>query len=152
MCYSRPVMRRYFSTFLLVLTSIALAGFVVGCKKDGGQAAANVDIQAQLDTLKSTDKDTRLNGLVSLATLKQGAAPAVPQLIEQLKDSDPDIRRLAAYALMEIGRQAKAALPQLNTMMQDPDRGVVTQVISSIRTIDPGALKDLDLQKVKDAL
>jgi HEAT repeat protein len=145
-------MRRYFSTFLLVLTSIALAGFVVGCKKGGGQAAAKADIQAQLDTLKSTDKDTRINGLVALATLKEGAAPAVPQLIEQLKDSDPDIRRLAAYALMEIGPQAKAALPQLNTMTQDPDRGVVMQVINSIRTIDTGALKDLDLQKVKDAL
>ena len=144
-------MKRYLGVFLLVLTSIALAGFVMGCKKGGGQAAAKVDIQAQLDALKSADKDTRMNGLVALATLKQGAAPAVPQLIEQLKDSDPDIRRLAAYALMEIGPQAKAALPQLNTMTQDPERSVVTQVVNSIRAIDTTSMKDVDLQKVKDA-
>ena len=141
-------MRRYFSAFLLALTSIALAGFVVGCKKGGGQAAAKVDIQAQLDTLKSPDKDTRMNGLVALATLKESAAPAVPQLIEQLKDSDPDIRRLAAYALMEIGPQAKAALPQLNSMTEDPDRSVLAQVINSVRAIDKGAMKDVDLQKL----
>jgi HEAT repeat protein len=141
-------MRRQVAAILLVFTCAALAGLWAGCKKGGATA---VNLQAQLDTLKSPDKDTRLNGLVALATLKEAAAPAVPQLIEQLKDPDADIRRLAAYALMEIGPKAKDALPQLNSMKQDPDRSVLTQVINSIRAIDTTAMKDLDLQKVMEA-
>ncbi len=139
-------MRRIAASFVLFLTCVALAGLVASCKR--GESTPKVDLQAQLEALKSPDKDTRVNALVALATIKEAAAPAVPQLIEQLKDSDAEVRRLAAYALMEIGPLAKAALPQLNTMMQDPDRTVVTQVINTIRAIDTGAMKDLDLQKV----
>jgi HEAT repeat protein len=135
----------------LLLTCLTLPGLLLGCNKGGGQGAgAKVDLKAQLDALKSPDSDTKQNALAQLATMKQGAVSAVPQLIEALKDPDPVVRRLAAYALMEIGPDAKAALPQLNSMMSDPDRTVVTQVVNTIRTLDTKAMKDLNLQQVRD--
>ena len=132
---------------LMALATVSLAVVLTGCGQ-AGPPAPKVDLKAQTDALKSPDKDTRMNAAAALATLKQGAVGAVPNLIDALKDPEPEVRRLAAYALMEIGPPAKAALPQLNTMTQDPDRSVVTQVINTIRTIDTTAMKDLDLQKV----
>lgn len=144
-------MRRYFDVLLLALTCTALTLFIPACKKGGaGAGGGTADLQAQLDTLKSTDRDARINALVEIAIHKEAAASAVPTLIEQLKDPDPEIRRMTAYALMEIGPAAKEALPHLEQLMQDPDRNVVLQVINTVRAIQPGAMSDLDLQKVKD--
>lgn len=144
-------MKRNLNVLLLALTCAALTLIVPGCGKGaGGAGGSPADLQAQLDTLKTGDKDARINALIAIATHKEGAASAVPQLKEQLKDPDPDIRRMSAYALMEIGPAAKDALPELNALLQDEDRSVVMQVVNTIRAIQPGAMSDLDLQKIKD--
>jgi HEAT repeat protein len=133
---------------LVALTSLALAGLFCGCSKSGSSGAAKVDLSAQREALKSPDKDTRINAFVALGSMKEAAAPAVPDIISHLKDPDPEIRRLAAYALGEIGPAAKEALPQLKTMMSDSEVSVVTQVVNSMRSINPNEGKEVDLQKV----
>ena len=137
------------AALLMSLASVALAGFFCGCSKNA--PAANVDLKAQLEVLKGTDKDARLNAFVALGSMKQAAAPAVQDMITYLKDPDPEIRRLAAYVLMEIGPAAAAAKPHLEALLQDSDRTVVTQVVNTMRAIDPNALKDLPLQKLMNS-
>ena len=128
------------------MTLASIAFFFCGCSKNA--SAGKVDLNSQLEVLKGTDKDARMNAFVALGSLQAAAAPAVPEMITYLKDPDPEIRRMAAYVLMEIGPAAAAAKPQLEELLQDPDRAVITQAVNTMRAIDPGALKDVPLQKV----
>jgi HEAT repeat protein len=120
----------------------ALTGVVASCSKEDAEAK-KVDVSAMTATLKSDDKDARVNACIELAKAGPRSSPAVPALIPLLKDKDPEVRRLAAYALGQVGPQAKSALPALKELTADHDRGVVMQAVDSLRSIDPKGFSDL---------
>jgi HEAT repeat protein len=128
--------------------SIVLAGSFAGCSKEPG-ADMTVNVPAMITALKSPDKDTRENACADLAKAKENAAPSVPALIELLKNADPVTRRLAAYALQEIGPKAAAAVPALKELLNDPERTVITQVINSLRLIDPTSVPAENMPNVE---
>jgi HEAT repeat protein len=115
-----------------------LAGLLLACSAK----KSHVDVQAQIQALKSSDATARQNAAVELASAGPAAAPAVPALTEALKDPDPLVRRLACYALYEIGREhAASAIPEVTKLLQDPDRSVAEQAINTLQVLDPNAPK-----------
>ncbi len=129
---------------LLVLAcGLLLAGLVAGC--GGGATKEKVDVQAQIQNLKSDNAEARQNACVELAKAKEAAAPAVQPLIGLLKDQDALVRRLAAYALGEIGPPAKTAIPALKEVLNDADASVIQASVNAIRAIDPKAAVDVAL-------
>lgn len=130
------------STFpsLVFLSVLLLASFVAGC---GGGSGEKINVQAQIQNLKSADTDTRVNACVELAKAGPDAAPAVPALIVALKDSDFLVRRLAANALGVIGPKAKEAIPALKEATKDRDASVRTEAIGAIQGIDEKAAAGL---------
>ncbi len=117
---------------------------VSGCNKGGG--GAKVDVSAQVQILKGSDKDAKVDACVKLGEAGESAGDAVPALIELLADKGDDglVRRMAAYALGQIGPKAKAAVPVLKTLLGDPVREVVTQTLVSLRAIDPSSVPKMD--------
>src|SRR5688572_12509600 len=89
---------------------------LISCSRQEGPNK-NVDVEASIRALKSTDANERADAAATLASAGSKASTAVPSLIEALKDADRDVRRLAAYALGEIGPKAVAAVPALKEMM-----------------------------------
>lgn len=128
---------RFHAILAAALLIIPLAGLLVGC---GGGAKKPVDVSAQVQVLKGTDKDAKMTAFTELGALKEAAVAAIPDLIECLKDTDPEIRRLAAYALGEMGPAAIKAVPALKPLLQDGERQVMMQAVNSIRSIDPKAI------------
>ena len=114
-----------------------------GCSSKEDADAKKVNVVSATESLKSEDKDVRMNACIELAKAGPRAASAVQSLITLLKDNDPDVRRLAAYALGEIGTASKPALPALKEMLSDPDRQIVMQVVNSLRSIDPQGSSNL---------
>jgi len=125
----------------LAFCGLLLAGLGAGC--GGGEPTAKVDVQAQIQNLKSEDAQKRVDACVELAKAGPDAASAVTSLIPVLKDSDALVRRLAAYALGQIGPKAKEAVPALKELMNDTDRDVLTATINAIRAIDAAAASDV---------
>jgi HEAT repeat protein len=128
---------RFFPFFLLAL-NLAAAGLFTGCK----DKQPSVDVSAQVQALKGTDTDARVNALTELAKAGPDAAPAVPDLIPVLKDNDALVRRLAAYTLGQIGPKASAALPAIREALNDSDPEVVKNAVIAVRFIDPTAPKE----------
>jgi HEAT repeat protein len=120
-----------------VLLIVACAFLWSGC--GGGANTEKVDVQAQIQNLKSDNAETRQNACVELAKAGEDAAPAVPALIPLLKDGDALVRRLAAYALGQIGPKAKQAVPALKELLNDSERDVITATVNAIRAIDETA-------------
>ena len=119
------------------LSALLLPLFVAGCS--GGGSKEKVDVQAQMQHLKSADTETRVNACVELAKAGPNAAPAVSALIAALKDSDFLVRRLSANALGQIGPKAKEAVPALKEAANDRDASVRTEAIGAMQGIDPTA-------------
>jgi HEAT repeat protein len=134
-------MKQPIYAILTLACGLLLAGLAAGC--GGGEPKANVNVQAQIENLKSTEMDKRVDACVELAKAGPDAAPAVQPLIAALKDSDGLVRRLAAYALGQIGEKAKEAIPALKPLLGDNDREVITATINAIRAIDPKGNPDL---------
>jgi len=133
-------MKTFPSAPLVLACCLVLATLAAGC---GGTPTEKVDVQAQIQNLKSDNAETRSNACVELAKAGPEAAPAVPSLIPLLKDSDPLVRRLAAYALGQVGEKAKEAIPALREALNDRERDVVTASINALRAIDLKAASDL---------
>ena len=123
--------------FPVLACSLMLFSFVAGCGGSGPKE--KVDVQAQIQNLKSDNADTRQNACVELAKAKEAAQSALQPLIAALKDQDPLVRRLAAYALGEIGPKAKAAMPALKETLNDADSSVVQAAVNAANAIDPNA-------------
>ena len=125
------------------------ATLLFACSKSS-TPAANVDVSAQIEQLKSPDTNARVEAATTLASAGPNAAPALPALIEALKnDSDPLVRRLAAYALGQIGPDAKEAIPALTAALQSGDREMITSVINAIRAIDPSAMPEGNISNIQ---
>ena len=140
--YDLPTVKISTPRWFPPLFALLLPFFIGGCGRSSGPNE-KIDVQAQIQNLKSADADARANACVELAKAGPGAAGAVQPLIESLKDSDPLVRRLSAYVLGEIGPAAKDAIPVLKTMLTEPDRQLIAAVVIAIRAIDPNNNKDL---------
>jgi HEAT repeat protein len=134
------LMRQKVAALALTLV-VALVGLASGCSP--GAKTPKVDLQAQLQTLKGTDKDARMNAFATLGTLGEAAAPALPDLLTYLKDPDSEIRRLSLYVIMQIGPKAKSASPQVQALLEDSNTATAMQAGITLRTIDPDAAQGL---------
>ena len=81
----------------------------------------NPPTRALIAMLGDEDLYTRIGACQGLATLKNRAAPAVPELRKTLKTDDLWLRIEAAEALAAIGSEAKPAVPDLLKMLASPD-------------------------------
>lgn len=74
-----------------------------------------------------------------LGRIGEGAAPAVPALIEAMEDERPDVRREVLFALGNIGPQAKAAVGVARKALADPDQSVRYSAVWTLGRIGPAA-------------
>jgi HEAT repeat protein len=140
---------KFFPRFLMLLSvSLMLASLLVACGEKGRQYA-KVDIDAQVQNLKSPNSEERANACAALGSAGPNAAPAVPHLIPVLKDNDPLVRRLAAYALGEIGPAAREAVPALQGALNDPDPGVIPAAVNALRAIDPDTFGPMTIPEMR---
>ena len=87
-------------------------------------------VQAHIDSLSSTDEETRRTAIRSLGQLGPDAAPALPQLRTALSDSDFVIRLEAAIAIGFIG--TKEDSQYLIPLLNDEEQAVRFQTISAL--------------------
>ena len=81
-----------------------------------------VDTNATIESLKSSDRRTRLRAASDVAKLGGDAKKAVPALITMLQDDDVSLQEAAATALGTIGPNAKDALaPLIEALDRDPE-------------------------------
>lgn len=95
------------------------------------------DVKELISRLKSDDPTARLAAVESIAAIPDGAADAVPTLIDlYLDDADEEVRRRARTVLGQIRLAARAthALPQLAIVTKDavPDAGPAAPAKSEI--------------------
>ncbi len=83
--------------------------------------------------LRSPDADIRWQAANALARIREGIAPAVPQLLTLLEDKDPLVRANAARAL-GVAKDAKAAEPLIK-LLADTDERVTASAINALGTI-----------------
>jgi HEAT repeat protein len=122
----------------MILSSLVVTGALTGCNKEA--AAPKVDLNAQLQTLKGTDQNARMNALVAIGSMKEAAAPAIPDMLATMKDPDPDVRRLAAWVIQQVGPKAASSKPQLEALLQqESDQRAGMQIMNTIRDIDPNS-------------
>jgi HEAT repeat protein len=132
-------MKQFHRAIALFTMSLLAFGAVSGCAKNESGIPSNIDVSANIEKLKSSEPNERIEGAANLGMAGPKAEPAIPHLMPLLKDPNADVRRLAAFALGEIGPPASKALPELRAMMRDPDRDVIFQAANAIRSIDPEA-------------
>jgi HEAT repeat protein len=132
----------------LLVVGLGLAALLVGCGQQGTKPA-KVDVNAQLEQLKSPEVNARVQACTALASAGPNAAPAVPALIERLKDQDALVRRLAAYALGQIGPEAKSAVSALKEALNDSDANVIPAAMNALRAIDPDSIKGARISNVQ---
>jgi HEAT repeat protein/lysophospholipase L1-like esterase len=71
--------------------------------------------------LREADEGRRAAAARALATLGEGAAPAVSALVAALDDSSHAVRAAAAWALGDVGSAAAPAAPRLCRLLEDAD-------------------------------
>ena len=93
-------------------------------------------------------KNVRGRAAEVLGRIGEGAAPAVPALIEAMEDERPDVRREVLFTLGSIGPQAKAAVAVARKALADPDQSVRYSAVWALGRIGPDASVALpDLEK-----
>jgi len=103
-------------------------------------AIADADlIQGLIDTVKTSDGDTKRNALQDLKNLAAKAKPALPVILEATKDKDSSTMYSAFEALASMGPAAKGALPDMMKYMRGPDDRVREQAVNVIAAIGPDA-------------
>ncbi|MCO6457461.1 MAG: HEAT repeat domain-containing protein [Pirellulaceae bacterium] len=102
------------------LALTALTGICVGllavCLPAG---PARADVTELTPRINAGDANSRIRAMDELATFRDKAAPAVPELIQALGDENADIRVRAARTLAAIGPGASAAVPVLTKGLSD---------------------------------
>lgn len=120
-----------------ILPLFLLIGLVLGtaCSDSGPVAtAADIDVPALLEELKSSDPSVRLQACVSLSEGLHTAAPALDSLIEVVKtDKDAKVREMAAYAIYQMGEEAAMpALPMVKERYQKERAAGVRSVLYNL--------------------
>ena len=109
--------------------------FGTGCG-DGApvEVAADIDVPALLEELKSSDKDVRVGACISLSEGLHKAAPALDALIEVVKnDKDARVREMAAYAIYQMGEEeGKPAMPMVKERFEKERSSGVRSVLFNL--------------------
>ncbi|MEK6301981.1 MAG: peptidylprolyl isomerase [Acidobacteriota bacterium] len=99
-------------------------------------------IEAIAAQLRSWDPDLRWQAANALARIRDGIAPAAPELLSLLADKNPLARASAARAL-GVAKAAQAIEPLIR-LLADEDSRVAANAISALGTIaDPRAVEPL---------
>ena len=67
---------------------------------------ATIDVASAIEALKADEPNARMEAANTLGFMREGAADAVPALVDVLEDSYEPVRRNAIYALGAIGKPA----------------------------------------------
>ena len=114
---------------------------LLGC--GGGipeEVAADIDVSALLEQLKSADADTRYTACVSLSEGLHKAAPALDPLIEVMRsDKDPRVREMAGYAIYQMGEEIGKPAMAMVKERYDKERaqGVRSMLINLWNQLEP---------------
>ncbi len=74
----------------------------------------------------------------AIGSFKEGAAAAIPLLVEGLTAPEPTLKLQCVRALEQIGPRAKEALPKLRALVDDPDpqvQGAASRAIQAIESL-----------------
>jgi HEAT repeat protein len=105
-------------------------------------------VRALRETVRNGQKKARIAALQTLdeiaqapvATHRDLAKPAIPELIEALRDKDDDVRMWAATALGQIGADAVSAVePLLSLLQEEQNPQVIPCAVRALGEIGPGA-------------
>lgn len=102
-------------------------------------------LAAAVALLKSENRDDRVRACANIAAFGEGAASAVPGLIQALKDSDAVVRAYAARALGQVGRAVRAAAEPLERAFEDPNRYVRREALRAFVILGPKGRRTVDL-------
>jgi len=102
-------------------------------------------LAAAVALLKSENRDDRVRACANIAAIGEGAASAVPALIQALRDSDAVVRAYAARTLGQVGPAAKAAAEPLEDAFKDPDRYVRREALRAFVILEPEQQRSVDL-------
>jgi HEAT repeat protein len=91
-------------------------------------------LPAALELLKNAS--ARQGALAFLGRMGEGAARAVPQMVEVLKDPNDYVRRQAADALRQVGPSAKEAVGPLLEQLGRSDASLHSSAIAALRQIE----------------
>jgi HEAT repeat protein len=95
-----------------------------------------MDVLEALQALRDDDWEVRTAAAVELETIGEGAAKAVPALVQVLEsDTTEEVRRAAAEALGSIGPAAEEAIPVLAHALSDENvymRWAATKALKAI--------------------
>lgn len=98
--------------------------------------ACNADVLEALQALRDDDWEVRAAAAVELETIGEGAAKAVPALVQVLEsDKTEEVRRAAAEALGSIGPAAKEAIPVLAHTLSDGNVYIRWAATKALRAI-----------------
>lgn len=127
----------------LATMGLVLGLFAGGCGgKETDVLKPKMSVADAVQGLKAEDPNARADAAIALGAHGEGAASAVPKLIEALKDPEAEVQRLAAYALGQIGPKANAAVPALKEMMKSDERSLYTAAVNALQLISPGSVSD----------
>jgi HEAT repeat protein len=92
-----------------------------------------------VDLLTHEDYYLRHEAANVLASLQEGALPALAQLIAALRDPEEIVRNSAAAAIAAIGQAAAPAVPELTAALQDPESDTRMFAARALGAIGPAA-------------
>ena len=125
--------------FALALCVLVLGG--VGCGSSGPvREAAEIDVPALMEQLRSSDASARELACIELSKGLETAAPALDALIELVKsDKESRVREMAAYAIYEMGPEVgKAAMPMIKERWEkERSQGVRSVLLNLWNQIEP---------------
>ena len=95
--------------------------------------------KALAEALRANDANARWRAARDLRDLEDGAAEAIPQLIDALEDSDPDVAGMAAEALAAAGPESPKVVSALTNALQKRAWEVRWSAAVALRRMGPHA-------------
>ena len=99
------------------------------------ESAKTESVPILIKTMRSEDRQKRVNAAMALGEIRYGGEKAIPVLINALSDKDQEVRLEAAKALGQFRREAKSAVPALIDLLSDPDHDVRAYAVVALGRI-----------------
>ncbi len=104
------------------------------------QAVPNITVKEAIEALRSSDQDTRRQGVVRLRAAElQEAKSAVPTIIEIIKQQAPEIPAEPLMVLATLGPQGKDAVPAIVANLEKYAPDVQLGLLHVVAAIGPDA-------------